>query len=346
MTTPNLSLPELVASQAQPHVTLNNALRRLDALVQLSVVSIANAPPGSPEDGDRYIVGSSPSGAWVGREGDVAAYIGTSWVYVSPLPGWLAFVQSLGAIYVFGMGSSPPEWSELDTGGAVSGGVDPLETFEHVDDFNYVALAQHTTYGGWYILYNGNNNVDLQNSEPGHVGIIRHTLGNGSYTIHFYATGTGGGYNNFSLDADTTITLEWLIRCVVLPDGTDTFAIFFGFGEQNSAADAIRMHLLRESGVVKWALETRNNATSTINYDNVATNPPVANQWHHLKLVATTTSVKMFVDGVEILENTTNITTDPMSLQVVGTKSAGSNSRHVDLDYVRVQVSKTPNRAG
>lgn len=345
MTTPNLSLPELAASQSQPHLTLNQALRRLDALVQLSVLSISNTPPGSPADGDRYIIGSSPTGAWAGHGGEVAAYIGSGWVYWPPGVGWLAFVQSLAVHYVYGSGS-PAGWEELVAGGGGGGGVDPLETAEFMNEFNYVDIAQHTTYGRWYTLGNGNNTVDLGTSEPGHPGILTHHLGTGSYTINLYGTGTGGGYNNFELDTGVTIEMEWLIRCRVLPDGTDTFNMFFGFAEQNNAADAIRVYLERESGVVKWRLETRNNGTSTDNYDNVASNPPVANQWHHLKLVCTTSAVDLYVDGVLVLTNTTNITQDPMTIYNTGVKSAGTTSRYVDIDYVRVLVTKSPNRAG
>jgi hypothetical protein len=65
--TPNLSLPLLAAAQAQKHVTHNEALLALDALVQCAVLDrdlAAHPPP--PENGERYIVGPSPSGA-VGR---------------------------------------------------------------------------------------------------------------------------------------------------------------------------------------------------------------------------------------------------------------------------------------
>jgi len=53
-TTPNLALPELIAAQAQKHVTVNEALRALDALVQLAVLDRdLTAPPGSPAEGQR-----------------------------------------------------------------------------------------------------------------------------------------------------------------------------------------------------------------------------------------------------------------------------------------------------
>jgi hypothetical protein len=61
--TTHLLLPYILAAQAQKHVTHNEALRLLDGLVQLSVLDRdLTAPPGSPADGDRYIVGSGATG--------------------------------------------------------------------------------------------------------------------------------------------------------------------------------------------------------------------------------------------------------------------------------------------
>ncbi|NIY96792.1 DUF2793 domain-containing protein, partial [Salipiger sp. HF18] len=58
-TTTHLLLPYIHAARAQQHVTHNEALRILDGLVQLSVLDRdLTAPPGSPTDGDRYIVAS------------------------------------------------------------------------------------------------------------------------------------------------------------------------------------------------------------------------------------------------------------------------------------------------
>ena len=72
--TPNLVLPYLAANQSQKHVTVNEALRRLDALVQISVQSTALAtPPASPTEGQRWIVPASPTGAWAGHAGQIAA---------------------------------------------------------------------------------------------------------------------------------------------------------------------------------------------------------------------------------------------------------------------------------
>ena len=65
--TVHLGLPLLEASQAQKHVTHNEALLLLDAAIQLSVVSRAIAnPPALPEEGDRYLVAAAPTGNAVG----------------------------------------------------------------------------------------------------------------------------------------------------------------------------------------------------------------------------------------------------------------------------------------
>ena len=72
-TSPHLQLPLLAAAQAQKHVTHNEAILALDALVHLSVSSRAVAdPPPSAEDRARFIVASPAAGDWAGREGDVA----------------------------------------------------------------------------------------------------------------------------------------------------------------------------------------------------------------------------------------------------------------------------------
>nr|WP_321525994.1 DUF2793 domain-containing protein [uncultured Cohaesibacter sp.] len=91
--TTNLALPYIVGNQNQKHITHNEALRMLDALVQLSVADRdLSAPPAEPEEGARYIVAGGASGAWSGWEGSIAAYLDGAWMRFQPLAGWLAWV--------------------------------------------------------------------------------------------------------------------------------------------------------------------------------------------------------------------------------------------------------------
>ena len=76
----NLSLPFILPSQAQKHVTFNEGMRRLDTLVQLTVLAVdQTAPPVTPNDGDRYIVATGATGDWAGHEGDIAVLEETGW---------------------------------------------------------------------------------------------------------------------------------------------------------------------------------------------------------------------------------------------------------------------------
>lgn len=100
--TANLALPYLAAAQAQKHVTHNEALRLLDAIVQLSVLSrTLSAPPDSPSDGDRYIVATEASGGWSGKTGLVAAFLDGAWEFLEPRPGWLAWIEAEDKLLVY-----------------------------------------------------------------------------------------------------------------------------------------------------------------------------------------------------------------------------------------------------
>lgn len=81
-TTPILGLPELAQNQANPDVTHNTAVQLLCALSR-GVKSLGdNAPPGSPSDGDSYVLGAAPTGAWAGRANCLAVYVGGAWSFV------------------------------------------------------------------------------------------------------------------------------------------------------------------------------------------------------------------------------------------------------------------------
>lgn len=91
--TTHLRLPLLAAAQAQKHVTHNESLLALDALVHLAVLSRSvTVPPASPAEGERYIVAPAASGEWSGWDMDVAAFQAGSWRRYLPQPGWVAWI--------------------------------------------------------------------------------------------------------------------------------------------------------------------------------------------------------------------------------------------------------------
>ncbi len=116
--TPNLSLPFIEGGQAQKHVTHNEALRALDALVMLTVKDRdLPAPPPAPADGDRYLVKAPGSGGFAGKDGQIAHFSDGGWLFHPPRAGWTCFVADESALLAFdGAGWVPA----LDALGGVS----------------------------------------------------------------------------------------------------------------------------------------------------------------------------------------------------------------------------------
>ena len=97
-----LGLPYLAAAQAQKHVTVNESLLRLDALVQLSARSATtSAQPGSPADGDVYLLPAGKTGAAWGAmaNGALAYYRDGAWEELTPQAGWRCYVEDETALY-------------------------------------------------------------------------------------------------------------------------------------------------------------------------------------------------------------------------------------------------------
>lgn len=97
-----LSLPLLLPAQAQKHVTHNEALVILDALVQTGITSFdAQTPPGAPQAGEIHQLGAAPVGDWAGQAGTLAVFDGSGWLFLTPQPGWRAWDLAGGSLRVF-----------------------------------------------------------------------------------------------------------------------------------------------------------------------------------------------------------------------------------------------------
>jgi len=100
--TTRLKLPRIDAAQSQKHVTHNEALESLDALVHLSVTARnVLSPPATPLEGMAVIVGPSALGAFAGQSFNVAAFGDNAWRFYAPRLGWRAYVESESLFYVF-----------------------------------------------------------------------------------------------------------------------------------------------------------------------------------------------------------------------------------------------------
>lgn len=116
--THHLGLPFIEGSQAQKHVTHNEALRILDAIVQIGVLDAdRTVPPSSPAEGDRHIVAGGATGAWAGQAQAIALYQDGGWRFFAPKAGWCAWSAADGVLLVH----DGAAWSGVAGGGGGGG---------------------------------------------------------------------------------------------------------------------------------------------------------------------------------------------------------------------------------
>ncbi|WP_310530762.1 DUF2793 domain-containing protein [Novosphingobium sp.] len=105
--TPRMALPLLYPGQAQKEAFVNEALMRIDALLNTRIEGVATSPPLSPVDGACWIVGANPLGDWAGKAGSIACHAAGNWLFVGPHEGMAVTESASGQIMRYRMG----QWS-------------------------------------------------------------------------------------------------------------------------------------------------------------------------------------------------------------------------------------------
>jgi hypothetical protein len=101
-TTNHLAITLLEQSQAQKDVTVNEALARIDAVLNTAAIDLSiSTPPVSPSEGDLYIVAASATGDWAGQEDNMAYFDGSVWRFVTPKEGMRLWVADEYKDYIY-----------------------------------------------------------------------------------------------------------------------------------------------------------------------------------------------------------------------------------------------------
>jgi hypothetical protein len=137
MTTPRLGAPELVSGQATPETTVNEQIRYIESGAGHFIFKDRDlaTPPGSPADGDCYLVAASPTGAWAGQAGKIAFRVNTAWAFITAIEGFTAWVNDENAFIAYDGAAwnviATPSGTYLPlTGGTLSGDlVVPAEAY-------------------------------------------------------------------------------------------------------------------------------------------------------------------------------------------------------------------------
>lgn len=102
---------------------------------QESVLEQRNDPPADPTDGDRYLVGSAPTGDWSANPDEIAEWGGdaTAWEFFAPGEGWAVFVEDANVLETFVDGGWIDFGSAIDHGALNGLSDDDHEQYLHVD---------------------------------------------------------------------------------------------------------------------------------------------------------------------------------------------------------------------
>lgn len=96
-----------------------------NTVINYDVLNSQNTPPVSPSTGDVYLVGTVPTGAWVGHAKDIAEWNGSSWDFTDGIQGDFLYNATTALTYIFRSGN----WVQttgipaLNNGNTISSGL-------------------------------------------------------------------------------------------------------------------------------------------------------------------------------------------------------------------------------
>jgi hypothetical protein len=98
---PRYDLAFLFAGQAQKEFAVNEAHARIDALLHPAIEGVATAPPGSPGDGECWLVDAGATGDWTAHDGEMACFEAGNWIFVVPRDGMRLLDRSTGQLMLY-----------------------------------------------------------------------------------------------------------------------------------------------------------------------------------------------------------------------------------------------------
>jgi hypothetical protein len=100
--------------------TWAEALDRIDVFCDLHLLGqFIDTPPANPADGDAYLTGGAPSGAWTNQAYKIAACRDGQWRFYTPFNGLRAYVAPSGAFIVY-LNGQWLDWNSLLSAGETS----------------------------------------------------------------------------------------------------------------------------------------------------------------------------------------------------------------------------------
>lgn len=219
----------------------------------------------------------------------------------------------------------------------------PILPYETLGRYNSVWFDDLTDPIGttgfpWDYELSGLGSPSVSNFEiDGRPGTFRLTSGTDttSYSRALYGINAASDVQPYwSLGTDR-LTFELLCRMPTLPDGTNTYTGGGGMRDYFATNSAAACGLTFSGGNLTWTMTTRTDAGALTTTTATATTA-TANKWHHFKLILAPSLAVFEVDGVQVCTHTTNIPDGGITPYLQIAKTAGTTSRDLDVDWVKV----------
>jgi hypothetical protein len=114
MATERYGITDLTVDQNNAEQTVNGFFDVIELLVNMTFIDRQTAPPGSPSDGDVYLVDGTGTGDWAGEDDNIAMRINGAWYFVTPTIGDRAWVQDDTELILYNgtnWVSQPDDWA-------------------------------------------------------------------------------------------------------------------------------------------------------------------------------------------------------------------------------------------
>lgn len=160
-----VSTPVSIPNGGTAAITAASARTNLEVGRLFHVTSVVSTPPGSPADQQKHIVGSSPTGVYVGNEHKTATFTtGVGWAFTTPTPGDVAYDSTARKAYVYtgtsnySTGIYPGSyWVELTTAKA-------RWQYNGIKSANYTVLA--SDHNKQYLVSTSGSNITITLPTP------------------------------------------------------------------------------------------------------------------------------------------------------------------------------------
>lgn len=173
------------------------------------ISATTTAPPGTPADGDTYLVPTGASGAWAGHAGESATWDADAdaWIFTTPAPGTVVTVTSTGTQVQTVAGGTATSYTPIQTTGKVVFGtsITPTALAADVNDYAPTDLA---TASGMRLSATGaaRTITGLTGGEGGRIMLV-HNVGTLDLVLKDESASSTAA-NRFALNADVTLKAD------------------------------------------------------------------------------------------------------------------------------------------